>query len=195
MTSFLSRFLWLLQVVLSRLRGVQSFRRWLALQDEQGRFVVQHLELGKDWAQREYGFAAASVRHVVRLKLTREGVSLAQGDLMVIQRSNVEGPQAWLYGIEVHPLLRRGGLGRLVTQQLLELAEAEGWSKVWLSVNVSNRRAKKLYKRLGFERVRRPPKGEVLELWRWQKDLSITKPSGDSRDSSLGCSDGECGGG
>ncbi len=171
MTSFLSRSFWLFQAAFHRLRGVRPFRQWLAQQDEQGRFAIRHLELGKDWAQREYGFAAASIWHVVRLKLTTQGVSLAQGDLMVIQRANVEGPQAWLYGIEVHPLLRRGGLGQLVTQQLLELAEAEGWPKVWLSVHVSNRPAKKLYKRLGFERVRRPSKGEVLELWRWQGDL------------------------
>lgn len=174
MTSFFLPYLWLFKAVLHRLRGAQHLRSWLQRQDKQERFVTERLELGRDWAQREYGFAAASVQRVVRLQLTTRGFSLAQGDLMVLQRSKLEGPRAWLYGIEVHPLLRQGGLGRSLTEQLLDLAEAEGWSEVWLSVGAFNRRAKRLYKKLGFEKVRRPHKEEALELWRWRKEQSTT---------------------
>ena len=55
----------------------------------------------------------------------------------------------------VHPSHQCGGLGGRLFTHLLQLGEQHGAKTAFLEVRVSNRRARRLYRRLGFEEAGR----------------------------------------
>lgn len=58
--------------------------------------------------------------------------------------------EASVTDIAVHPDFRRRGLGRAITERLLQTARDYGVTRVFLEVRKSNTAAKKLYENAGF---------------------------------------------
>lgn len=61
--------------------------------------------------------------------------------------------QAQITTIGVDPAYMRRGLGRMMMQEMIELAMNQGCEKMSLEVRVSNQKAISLYESLGFETV------------------------------------------
>lgn len=61
--------------------------------------------------------------------------------------------QAQITTIGVDPAYMRQGLGRMMMQEMIELAMNQGCEKMSLEVRVSNQKAISLYESLGFETV------------------------------------------
>ncbi len=63
------------------------------------------------------------------------------------------GEEAWVNNIAVSPEVRRGGVGRLLLEDMLRTARADGREAVLLEVATDNLPAQKLYAAYGFEGV------------------------------------------
>jgi mycothiol synthase len=61
----------------------------------------------------------------------------------------------WIVQMGVRPAWRRRGLGRALLCEVMRRFQADGLASAALEVNIDNRRAMRLYERLGFERRRR----------------------------------------
>lgn len=61
----------------------------------------------------------------------------------------------WIVQMGVRPAWRRRGLGRALLCEVMRGFQADGLAGAALEVNIDNRRAMRLYERLGFERCRR----------------------------------------
>lgn len=61
--------------------------------------------------------------------------------------------QAQITTIGVDPAYMRQGLGRMMMQEMIELAMNQGCEKMSLEVRISNQKAISLYESLGFETV------------------------------------------
>jgi ribosomal protein S18 acetylase RimI-like enzyme len=61
----------------------------------------------------------------------------------------------WIVQMGVRPAWRRRGLGRALLCEVMHGFQADGLASAALEVNIDNRRAMRLYERLGFERCRR----------------------------------------
>jgi len=61
----------------------------------------------------------------------------------------------WIVQMGVRPAWRRRGLGSALLKEVMCRFQAEGLRWAALEVNIDNRRAMRLYERLGFERCRR----------------------------------------
>jgi ribosomal protein S18 acetylase RimI-like enzyme len=59
----------------------------------------------------------------------------------------------WLFSLHVWEPYRRLGIGRQLTDRVIDQASAEGARELWLVVFEDNLRAIRLYRRLGFEQV------------------------------------------
>ncbi len=58
-----------------------------------------------------------------------------------------------LMNIAVHPEMRKGGLGRLLMEKLIQAGAEEDVRKIWLEVRPSNHAARALYSGMGFTEV------------------------------------------
>ncbi|WP_251422947.1 ribosomal protein S18-alanine N-acetyltransferase [Veillonella agrestimuris] len=74
---------------------------------------------------------------------TEEGVEAYAGAWLVYDEGQITN-------IAVHPLYRRKGYGKLLTQYLMELCFQRGMNEIFLEVRVSNYPALALYRQLGF---------------------------------------------
>lgn len=61
----------------------------------------------------------------------------------------------WIVQMGVRPPWRRRGLGRALLCEVMHGFQADGLASAALEVNIDNRRAMRVYERLGFERCRR----------------------------------------
>lgn len=71
----------------------------------------------------------------------------------------MRGSRGWIGGLGVPPAHRRRGLGDLAMKSVIEVARQYGLERIGLEVLVQNEPAIALYRRLGFETVRR------VEVW------------------------------
>lgn len=60
-----------------------------------------------------------------------------------------------LLDIAVHPDKRGRGVARCLITEMIRVGRSKGIGQIWLEVRPSNRRAKRLYERIGFETVGR----------------------------------------
>jgi ribosomal protein S18 acetylase RimI-like enzyme len=105
----------------------------------------------------EAAFTAMAAVSDFDLELSRVAV---RGDAPVgIVALAVRGDEGWIGGLGVVPEERRGGIGRVLMEAVLEGAVVAGVREVMLEVLESNRAAIALYERLGFETTR------LLEVW------------------------------
>jgi putative acetyltransferase len=58
---------------------------------------------------------------------------------------------AYLGGLAIHPAFASKGFGRKMMQEIIELANQQGYKRIELSVATENLKAIELYKKLGFE--------------------------------------------
>jgi [ribosomal protein S18]-alanine N-acetyltransferase len=65
--------------------------------------------------------------------------------------------RGWILGVAVEPSAQGAGLGRALTEALLERMKARGVSKISLTVHPHNAPALALYRGLGFEQERSEP--------------------------------------
>lgn len=105
--------------------------------------------------------------------------------------------EAWLEGVRVDPLLRRQGIGRVLTSHALVNARGMGASVTRLMTGASNLAAQQLYARFGFERVaelaryaappamsehgvtpRLPAPAELEHVWAWLEQSNLTPFNG-----------------
>ena len=83
--------------------------------------------------------------------------------------------EAHITNVAVHASARRQGVGRLLMEHLIGLAQDNGIGAVTLEVRINNTAARELYGKLGFvEKGIRPnyyseTKEDALILWREQK--------------------------
>jgi GNAT superfamily N-acetyltransferase len=99
--------------------------------------------LADEWGDRRAWFAFAldsPACHAV--------VAEADGDIVGTGVATVNGSVAWIGTIWVAPAHRRGGLGRALTQAVIDTADADGARTLVL---VATDRGRPLYERLGFE--------------------------------------------
>jgi ribosomal protein S18 acetylase RimI-like enzyme len=66
---------------------------------------------------------------------------------------SLRGPAGVLYDIIVDPDHRRGGLGRMLLDSVIEALEAQGPPRVVLSTAAQNLPAQRLFERAGFRRT------------------------------------------
>jgi len=59
----------------------------------------------------------------------------------------------WLFSMRVNPLFRGGGIGRKLTEKIMERASRSGDESLCLVVATDNRRAIELYESTGFTSV------------------------------------------
>lgn len=64
----------------------------------------------------------------------------------------------------LHQSIRDRGIGTALNQALLDLGRAHGMSRIWLSVEPSNRRAVRSYEKVGFRRLPMPVFAPELEM-------------------------------
>ncbi|MFD1160944.1 GNAT family N-acetyltransferase [Hwangdonia seohaensis] len=64
---------------------------------------------------------------------------------------NTQKKQGWILSLGVHPDARGKGLGKQLTQRLIEVLKAENTKEIALTVYPDNTSAIKIYKDLGFE--------------------------------------------
>ena len=74
-----------------------------------------------------------------------------------VETEGAEDPAGvgWIVQMGVRPAWRRRGLGRALLCKVMRGFQADGLASAALEVNIDNRRAMRLYERLGFERCRR----------------------------------------
>lgn len=58
---------------------------------------------------------------------------------------------AYLGGLAIHPAFAGKGFGRKMMQEIIDLANQQGYKRIELSVATENLRAIKLYKKVGFQ--------------------------------------------
>lgn len=58
---------------------------------------------------------------------------------------------AYLGGLAIHPAFAGKGFGKKMMQEMMDLANQQGYKRIELSVAIENLRAIKLYKNVGFE--------------------------------------------
>ena len=63
----------------------------------------------------------------------------------------------WILGVAVEPIAQRAGVGRALTEALLERMEARALRDISLTVHPDNAPALALYRALGFEQERLEP--------------------------------------
>ena len=99
--------------------------------------------------------------------VTEDGHAVAYGGMLCV------AGEGQITNIAVHPDCRRRGLGRAVTEALLDYAKGNGLFEVSLEVRASNAAAIALYEHLGFSTcgVRRdfykkPTEDALIMIWR-----------------------------
>lgn len=78
-----------------------------------------------------------------------------KGEAVAVGICALEGSDAYLYGIVVDPRHRRKGMGRAMTQALLNFARSKNAHRALLQVLHANLAARKLYESLGFQEAYR----------------------------------------
>lgn len=58
---------------------------------------------------------------------------------------------AYLGGLAIHPSFSGKGLGKKMMQEIMDLANQQGYKRIELSVATENLKATELYKKVGFE--------------------------------------------
>ena len=99
--------------------------------------------------------------------VTEDGRAVAYGGMLCV------AGEGQITNIAVHPDCRRRGLGRAVTEALLDYAREHDFFEVSLEVRASNEAAIALYNRLGFSACgtrrgfyQRPTEDALVMLWR-----------------------------
>jgi ribosomal protein S18 acetylase RimI-like enzyme len=108
------------------------------------------------------------------LDLDASRIAVRDGERVGVCMLGVRGDEAWIGGLGVVVAERRGGLGSLLMEAVLDEARVRGVREVRLEVIVENDRAIPLYERLGFEYARE------LEVW------SLPGAPGDVREADAG---------
>ena len=105
--------------------------------------AATEMVLGHGWGVRRDWLAfAASSRHCQPVVAEADGAIVATGV------GTANGPVGWLGTVFVAPELRGHGLGRAVTQAVLDRLDAAGCRTILLVATTEGRR---LYERMGFE--------------------------------------------
>lgn len=82
---------------------------------------------------------------------TEEGSRMVASATLVFQEEEIYIHKA-TFGISVHDDYQNKGLGYILTEYMLEIAESRGLKKVELTVVTHNSRAIHLYEKFGFEK-------------------------------------------
>jgi len=69
----------------------------------------------------------------------------------------------WL-GIAVADNLTGKGIGRMIMHYLIDFAKGTNETSIWLSVDVDNHTAQKLYKSAGFEKIKELPENMIFKF-------------------------------
>jgi ribosomal protein S18 acetylase RimI-like enzyme len=88
------------------------------------------------------------------IDLAASRVALEDGEPAAFAFLALRGDEGWIGGMGTVPARRRRGLGRVALESVLGEARARGAASVRLEVIEQNRPARRLYEKLGFERVR-----------------------------------------
>ena len=141
-----------LRLGIEQLQRSPLFRFWIARQFENGALRWRLCRHQGPHPPPEYALEmmpiAASYRYELRLFRNQ----IAGGDLLLF--ADPVRPAPWLFGIWVHPLFRRAGIGAALTERLLSLASELGYQEVALFVEERNLAAIRLYERCGFRPAR-----------------------------------------
>ena len=115
-------------------------------------------------------------REALRLLLSEGGfgiVALVEGRVVAYGGMTYVLDEGSVTNIATHPDVRRQGLGRAVTEQMLARARSLGIGSVFLEVRESNMAARALYESLGFctcglrkNFYRRPTESALQMVWR-----------------------------
>jgi GNAT superfamily N-acetyltransferase len=100
--------------------------------------------LADEWGDRRAWFEFALATPSCHVVVAEDRV----GEVVGTGVATVNGPVAWIGTIWVAPTHRRHGLGRALTQAVIDAAEAAGSRTLVL---VATQRGRRLYERLGFE--------------------------------------------
>jgi ribosomal protein S18 acetylase RimI-like enzyme len=124
------------------------FRYWIHQQIKHNNFKLHTYCQTQTQNILEYSMFTHFPRLCFRVLLSWQAWTIAKGDLLLFQRPI--SPEAWLFSLWVHPLLRRVYLGTTIVQQLLHIAKSNSCHTIALSVESDNCHAIKLYAKLGF---------------------------------------------
>ena len=89
------------------------------------------------------------------IDMTASRVALEDNEVVGVGMLAMRGKEGWIGGLGIIPSHRRRGIGRMLTQNLLDTARQWGLAQVRLEVIERNIAARTLYLDLGFEKVRR----------------------------------------
>jgi ribosomal-protein-alanine N-acetyltransferase len=105
--------------------------------DEQ--YTAQHLELLGQFQNYRFLVAQENVRHMI--------VGYCIGVIKVTK----EGPMGHIISIAVHPNNRHQGIGMCLVKELMAQLKDAGASYFRLEVKMTNKAARKMYRKLGFD--------------------------------------------
>ncbi len=81
------------------------------------------------------------------------GRVIGSAQLVRFSRGTPFSRYQWLFSMRVNPLFRGGGIGRRLTEMIMEQASRSGEGSLCLVVSTDNRRAIELYESIGFTSV------------------------------------------
>lgn len=111
--------------------------------------VLEHECFGRDaWTEESMRFEVLS-NHTRYFVLLRDSLVVGYAGLSKLIGSS----QADVQTIAVAPALRGGGFGRKLLQRLLQEAQGQGASEIFLEVRADNSVAQALYASLGFDHI------------------------------------------
>lgn len=105
-------------------------------------------------------------------RLARYIVALDDGEIVGYAGTWLIITEAHVTNVAVSGWRRRQGIGRLLMENLIDLARGEGMDSMTLEVRVSNQAARRLYQQLGFveaglrKNYYSETKEDALILWR-----------------------------
>lgn len=137
-----------------RREDVAGFQRYARAMVEDGRGTVQDPdEITPEWAEKAIGrFIDGPARGDMGLCLVVEVDGMVVGDASVRRLDANRVRHVGVLGLGIHPEFQGLGLGRALTEAVIEWAKSVGVVRLDLAVRADNDRAISLYTSLGFER-------------------------------------------
>lgn len=118
--------------------------------------LEQALFAGEDpWSADAFGSELSAAHNYYVIAQAADGGLLGYAGLARLGRA--ADPENEVHTIGVAPAQQRRGIGRLLLEELLRVADAHG-GDTWLEVRTDNESAQQLYRSVGFEVLSRRPR-------------------------------------
>jgi GNAT superfamily N-acetyltransferase len=149
---------------LTTLQSIRPYRHLLRRMDrpveidEAGEHEMDRVRAALGWPRRPYRPDPTTTDYYAHIGLS------AVGFVQLVRHPKEHFPYVghWLFGLEVRLRYRGLGIGRLLTQRLIDQSTLENAPELMLLVRTDNLPAVQLYEQLGFRKTTIPGLEEIL---------------------------------